>query len=422
MNRRLFTGNFTLLVLGQVFSLFGNYILRLALSMYLLDLTGSAAVFAGMLSMAILPTILLSPVGGVLADRLDRRWMMVALDALTGLFVLGAALLLARGDGLAVPGGLLLALSVLGAFETPVVQACIPSILAGDNITRGNAVVNQAASLSGLVAPALGGVLYAVFGLVPVMLASAACFFLTALLERFIRLEQRPGGAFPGGSTVKEDISASLGFLTREEPDILKMLLLAALSRFFVMGCAVIGMPYILRTLLGLDARYYGAAESALGVAAVLGSLAAGLLTGRLKTARLSLLLGSAGLFLLPAGAAFRFPSPVMLRYGAVVAAFCGMQLVISLFSIFAVSLIQQRTPDCYIGKVMAYTSAITLCAQPAGQLLYGFWLDRAGDGVCWVLFLTGAAVCASGLLSGGVFRRLGEGEKKIFEESAKNY
>ena len=50
MKQKLFTKNFTLLVLGQLSSLFGNYILRLALSMYVLEVTGSAAVFAGILS------------------------------------------------------------------------------------------------------------------------------------------------------------------------------------------------------------------------------------------------------------------------------------------------------------------------------------------------------------------------------------
>ena len=69
MEKKLFTKNFTLLVLGQVSSLFGNYILRLALSMYVLETTGSAAVFAGILSMATVPTILLSPLGGILADQ-----------------------------------------------------------------------------------------------------------------------------------------------------------------------------------------------------------------------------------------------------------------------------------------------------------------------------------------------------------------
>lgn len=113
MTQKLFTRNFSLLILGQLTSLFGNYILKLALSMHVLEVTGSAAIFAGILSAATIPTILLSPLGGVLADRADRRNIMVALDALTGFSVLCAALLLSGENDLTVISILLVILSVL---------------------------------------------------------------------------------------------------------------------------------------------------------------------------------------------------------------------------------------------------------------------------------------------------------------------
>ena len=59
MTEKLFTKNFSLLIFGQLTSLFGNFILKLALSMYVLEVTGSAAIFAGILSAATIPTILL---------------------------------------------------------------------------------------------------------------------------------------------------------------------------------------------------------------------------------------------------------------------------------------------------------------------------------------------------------------------------
>ncbi len=185
----LFTKNFILLVLGQVFSLFGNFILKLALSMYILELSGSAAIFAGIVSIATIPTILISPLGGILADRINRKYIMIALDNLTGISVLGVAIFLSEQNALIVISMLLLLLSLLGAFETPTVQACIPSMLTGDNITKGNAVINQVASLSYLLAPMLGGILYSMFSLKPLMYASTICFFVTAFLECFITLK-----------------------------------------------------------------------------------------------------------------------------------------------------------------------------------------------------------------------------------------
>ena len=415
MTQKLFTKNFMLLILGQLTSLFGNFILKLALSMYVLEVTGSATIFAGILSAATIPTIILSPLGGILADRANRRNIMVALDALTGISVLCAALFLSESNALAVISTLLIILSVLGAFETPTVQACIPTMLQGENIMKGNAVVNQVASLSYLVAPMLGGVLYAMLGLKPVMYASVGCFFITALFECFIKLNyQRSEGIGGVLSVVKQDFLSSMQYIVKEQTSISKMLLLTAFSRFFVMGITIVGLPYIVRTVLGLNAQYYGAAESALAVATILGSVAAGLLTGKLKIHRLSILLASMGVFIIPVGIAFLCPVRPIIKYAVTIVSLCGMQIAISIFSIFAVSLIQQRTPNHLIGKVMAYTSTITLCVQPIGQMVYGFLFDSFSDAIYLCFIPTGIIVCAVGLSAMGFFKNMEKEQQEV--------
>lgn len=415
MTQKLFTKNFMLLILGQLTSLFGNFILKLALSMYVLEVTGSAAIFAGILSAATIPTIILSPLGGILADRANRRNIMVALDALTGISVLCAALFLSESNALAVISTLLIILSVLGAFETPTVQACIPTMLQGENIMKGNAVVNQVASLSYLVAPMLGGVLYAMLGLKPVMYASIGCFFITALFECFIKLNyQRSEGTGGVLSVVKQDFLSSMQYIAKEQTSISKMLLLTAFSRFFVMGITIVGLPYIVRTVLGLNAQYYGAAESALAVATILGSVAAGLLTGKLKIHRLSILLASMGVFIIPVGIAFLCPVSPIIKYAVTIVSLCGMQIAISIFSIFAVSLIQQRTPNHLIGKVMAYTSTITLCVQPIGQMVYGFLFDIFSNAIYLCFIPTGIIVCVVGLSAMGFFKNMEKEQQEV--------
>ena len=415
MTEKLFTKNFTLLILGQLTSLFGNFILKLALSMYVLEATGSAAIFAGILSAATIPTILLSPLGGILADRADRRNIMVALDALTGVSVLCAALFLSESNAIAVISTLLIILSILGAFETPTVQACIPTMLQGDNIMKGNAVVNQVASLSYLIAPMLGGVLYAMLGLKPVMYASVVCFFITALFECFIKLSyqriQNQGGVL---QIVKQDFLSSMQYISKEQTSISKMLLLTAFSRFFVMGITIVGLPFLVRTVLGFNPKYYGAAESALAVATILGSIAAGVLAEKLKIHKLSVLLATLGIFIIPAGIVFLLPVNAMIKYGVTVVSFCGMQAVISIFSIFAVSLIQQRTPNHLIGKVMAYTSTVTLCVQPIGQIVYGFLFDRFYSAVYFVLIPTGIIVCIVGLSAMNFFKNMEKEQQEV--------
>ena len=128
MKSKLFHRNFSLLIAGQASSLLENGILDFAMSMYVLDKTGSAAVYAGFLTASMIPSILFSPLGGILADRGNKRNIMAGLDFLAGLGVLLAEMLMREENSLAMICGLLLFESVLGAFETPAVQSCIPFI------------------------------------------------------------------------------------------------------------------------------------------------------------------------------------------------------------------------------------------------------------------------------------------------------
>ena len=405
---KLFTRNFTLLILGQVSSLTGNYTLKFALSMYVLEQTGSASIFAGMLSAALLPTVLLSPFGGILADRANRKHIMVALDALSGLSVLAAGLLLPLGRELWVIGALLVLLSVLAAFESPTVQACVPQMVSPQNLVQGNAVVSQVSAVTSLVTPFLGSLFYTAFGIGPVFAAAVVCFWLTALLECMIHLEhQKPPRTAGIGAIVREDLAVSAHFLRREQPDILKLLLLAALAGMFVSGTAVVGFPYLVRTVLGLSATYYGAAESAMGAAAILGSLCAGLLGKKLRVRDLSAIFLSFGLSLFPIGLSFLLPVGRMARYGVLLFFFCVCQLGVCIFSTYAITLIQQRTPKQLMGKVMSCVFTLSMCAQPVGQVVYGALFDCFSDSVYWVLIPTGVLICLIAVASRGFLKRM---------------
>ena len=405
---KLFTRNFTLLILGQVSSLTGNYTLKFALSMYVLEQTGSASIFAGMLSAALLPTVLLSPFGGILADRANRKHIMVALDALSGLSVLAAGLLLPLGRELWVIGALLVLLSVLAAFESPTVQACVPQMVSPQNLVQGNAVVSQVSAVTSLVTPFLGSLFYTAFGIGPVFAAAVVCFWLTALLECMIHLEyQKPPRTAGIGAIVREDLAVSAHFLRREQPDILKLLLLAALAGMFVSGTAVVGFPYLVRTVLGLSATYYGAAESAMGAAAILGSLCAGLMGKKLRVRDLSAIFLSFGLSLFPIGLSFLLPVGRMARYGVLLFFFCVCQLGVCIFSTYAITLIQQRTPEQLMGKVMSCVFTLSMCAQPVGQMVYGALFDCFSDSVYWVLIPTGMLICLIAVASQGFLKRM---------------
>lgn len=408
MSQKLFNRDFTLVAIGQLISLFGNAILRFALALYVLDATGSAAVFGTVTAIAVIPTILLSPFGGILSDRVNRRNIMVSLDFATAALALGLGLLLSEENAVTLITAALLLLSVIQACYTPSVNSSVPLLQAEGNLVKANAVVSQVSMLANLIGPVLGGVLYGFFGAMPIILVSGVCFFLSAVLELFIHIPFQPLDAKTGIlQIVKDDLRESIRFMTREQPDILRITLMIAVYSLFVVSTITVGLPYMIRTVLGLSSQLYGAAEGLMAAAGIAGGIASGFLAGRLKTSRLYWLLVLSGAALVPVGAAFLLGCGPMTCYIVITICIMAMQLLIALFSIFMLSLAQSRTPSHLLGKMTAYIMTLTMCAQPVGQALYGVLFDRFAGSLYLPLIATALIAAAIGLASRGLFARL---------------
>ena len=206
---------------------------------------------------------------------------------------------------------------------------------------------------------------------------------------------------------IKDDFNESMQFLFKKQPGVLKLLLLSALVSFFVIGVLAVGFPFLITTILGLSAEYYGAAESIIGIAAILGGILVSILAQKLKLEKLYWLMIILGICLLPAGAAFIMPFNTFTIYIILVIMFFIGQLACSMFSIFALTSIQERTPQKLIGKVMSYVMTISLCVQPLGQFLYGVLFDTFQQSIWWVLISTGIIVLVIGCISSGFFAKL---------------
>ena len=408
MSQKLFNRDFTLVAIGQLISLFGNAILRFALALYVLDATGSAAVFGTVTAIAVIPTILLSPFGGILSDRVNRRNIMAALDFATAALALGLGLLLSEENAVALITAALLLLSVIQSCYTPSVNSSVPLLQAEGNLVKANAVVSQVSMLANLIGPVLGGVLYGFFGAMPIILVSGVCFFLSAVLELFIHIPFQPLDAKTSIlQIVKDDLRESIRFMTREQPDILRITLMIAVYSLFVVSTITVGLPYMVRTVLGLSSQLYGAAEGLMAAAGIAGGIASGFLADRLKTSRLYWLLVLSGAALVPVGAAFLLDCGPMTCYIVITICIMAMQLLIALFSIFMLSLAQGRTPSHLLGKMTAYIMTLTMCAQPVGQALYGVLFDRFAGSLYLPLIATALIAAAIGLASRGLFARL---------------
>lgn len=410
----LFQRDFTLVVIGQVISLFGNAIVRFALPLYLLRATGSSSLFGAVTAAAFLPMILFSLVGGVLADRVNKRNIMVALDFGTAGLILTFYLL--HGQVPIVPlmiVCLMLLYGISGAYQ-PAVQASIPALLPREQITRGNAVINMVSTLSGLLGPVLGGILFGLWGIGPILLLSILCFACSAVMELFIHI--------PGGSkradvgvlrVVGGDLSESWRYIRTQRPIFLRVMAMLALLNFVLSAAMIVGIPVIVVQILGLSDTHLGVTQGALGLGGLTGGLLVGMLGSRLKIrhggpalALCALAVAVMGLGLLPQVSG---PGAYLLITAMGFAAMAAA----TVFQVLTCSAIQRQTPAHLVGKVMALAMAVANCASPLGQTLYGILFDLCREAP-WAVMLGAAALAlATVLLFGGVFMCLEREESR---------
>ncbi len=402
----LFTRDFTLVVIGQIISLFGNAIVHFALPLYLLRETGSIALFGAVNACSFLPMILMGPIGGTAADRVNKRNIMVGLDFLTaGLTV---CYILLWGKAPLVPlvvVTLMLLYAISGAYQ-PAVQASLPLLLASERLTQGNAVINMVATLASLLGPALGGVIFGLWGLGPILTIGGVCFFCSAVMEIFIHIpyEKRPR-SYGVLATVGKDLGESWRYISRERPVFLSATLVLSAFNLILSAVMIVGIPAIVAEVLNMSDAYMGLTQAAMGLGGLLGGLLAGILGTRLKPRHGSVCLltcagvaGMMGLAVLPG-------LPAQASYWLITLMSMLAMVAAMLFTVVMLTLIQAQVPSQLLGKVIACIQAVANCASPLGQAAYGVLFDRLPP---WVVLLGAAMLSALvALRSRRVFRQL---------------
>ncbi len=357
--------------------MFGNATLRFALPLYLLNLTGSSALYGTVTACAFLPSILLSPIGGIIADRVNKRNVMVILDFFTALVILTFSVLM-NGINLIIllTATLMLLYGIAGAYQ-PSVQASIPALVHQDHIMAANSIINTITSFASLIGPVLGGILYSTYGLKPVLWICMICFFVSAVMELFIKIpfqkQNSEGGIW---EMAKRDFAESIWFIRRDNPVIGKTLLVICGINLFLAAMIIVALPYLMTEVLDLRAtqanKLYGFAEGALAAGGLTGGICAGIFSNKLSIQKSGNLIIACAISVFPIAASLLLFSSGMINY-IVITICCFIIMVCStIFVVQMMSFIQRETPQNLIGKVIAVILTVSMCAQPLGNALYG--------------------------------------------------
>lgn len=396
-NKKGFTKDFWLVVAGQIISLFGNAVMRFALPIHLLNVTGSAALLGIVSGFAFLPLAVMSPVGGIIADRVNKRNIMVFLDFFTSGLTILFLILYGRVN---LTGLVLVMLFMLygisGAYQ-PSVQASIPVLVETERVMTANAVINMISSLSSLLGPALGGIAYSLWGIYPILCMAAICFFVSAVMEIFIHMplikRERSKSILRETSS---DLKESLSFIIHKKPSIGRLTLCCAGVNLVLSSLMIIGLPVIVMQLLDFSesqaSRLYGFMQGILAVGGLIGGVGAGVLGEKLKISKSWKLLVSCGILMIPMGTVLMLDGSPWLAYTVLAAAGLVIMAIASIYTIQIMSYIQINVPPQIVGKVIAWVIAVSTCAQPIGQSIYGVVFEQLGKGA-WIVFFTAAVL-----------------------------
>lgn len=401
-NAKTFTRSFILMVAGQIVSILGSAILRFALNLYILDLTGRADIFASILAISFIPFLFFSPIGGAVADRFNRRNLMVIYDFINSavVFVLIIALLngIAR---IAVITVILTLLSLISAMYQPAVQASIPVLVKEKSLEQANGIVSGIGALSGMLGPVLGGALYGIIGLKALLIFSCIAFTLSAIMEMFIHIpfiKPEQNGSMV--SAILIDLKVGFRYMIRDNIVILKTIILAAALNLFLSAFLMVGTPYILRITMNSSDFMYAVGMALVELATIIGALTVGLFSKRMKMTTLHRWLFIIAVMLIPMAFAVTntmlglgyFPSFTLFFLFAML-----IMVLTTAISIYVITQVQRQTPNELLGKIMAIIMAVSQCALPLGQLAYGLILEQFSKQMFIPVLISGVAtVCVS--------------------------
>ncbi|MGA3677223.1 MFS transporter [Lysinibacillus agricola] len=379
IKRKGFSKNFNLMVIGQIISILGSALLRFALSLYVLDITGRADLFAVLFAISSIP-ILLAPLGGAIADRFNRRNLMVIFDFTSSIIVFVFFVVLAIGNSsIFLIGVVMVLLSFVSAMYAPTVMASIPVLVEEEKLEQANGIVNGIQALSNVAAPVLGGILYGMIGLKVLVIVSGLFFFFSAILEMFIQIpfmQREQNGHII--STLVNDLKEGFSYVVKQS-FIFKCMILAALLNLLLTPLFVVGVPIILRVTLQSSDTLYGVGMGLIDFATILGALSMGYFAKKMGINNLYFWIFITALLIVPMALSV---TPIMLNIGyySSYTLFVGSALLIAMImtiiSIYVITVVQKETPNENLGKVMAIIIAVSQCMAPIGQILYGLLFE----------------------------------------------
>jgi MFS family permease len=389
--RSLEVRNYRLFFLGQVVSLTGTWMQSVAQAWLVLRLTGSGVALGTTAALQFLPVMLAGPWGGVVADRVDKRRLIMGTQAAAAGLALTLGVLTGTGVvRLWMVYGLAFGLGLINVLDMPARQSFVHEMVGRGNLLNAISLNGVIVNGSRVLGPALAGLLISTVGIAVCFLVNAASYVgvIAGLLrmdperlERGVRVPRRHG-------QLREGLRYAWA-----NPELRMPLLLMAVVGTLAFNFSVV-FPLLVRFTFGREAQAYGTLFSLMGVGAVVGGLAVAWV-GRVTARSVAAFAAILGLLLFGVAAA-----PSM---GILMLAVVPMGAATTAFTASSNSMLQLWSAPEMRGRVMALFTVVFLGTTPIGGLLVGWVAERFGPRAG--LGLGAVATLAAGLVGLAVLR-----------------
>ena len=377
---------------GQVVSELGDWLNSIAIYALILKLSDSGMAMAGAMMAKLLPIVLVSPIAGVVVDRVSRKTVMIVSDLLRCVVVLGFLLVEDRDALWLVYALVIVEISLSGFFE-PARSAIIPSLVPKKDLVTANALSGSTWSVMLAFGAALGGVVVYFFGIKVAFILDAGTFILSAWFLAKIPSQKKSTKKVSPKQT--GELLDTMRFL-RDEPMVLVLSLLKA-------GLAVAGgimtlIPLMVSQMLSVSLPLgIGILYSARGLGAALGPILVKRIFG--ETASVLRWAIAAAFFLKAFSYLFIAASHTIwtLSLGVAFATLFG-----SIIWVFSSALIHLSAPDHYLGRVFSFELALLTLVMGFSNWGVGYAADGWGMDIGQIALWMAGGVAIPGILWSG--------------------
>ena len=392
---------------GQVVSELGDWLNSIAIYALILKLSDSGMAMAGAMMAKLLPIVLVSPIAGVVVDRVSRKTVMIVSDLLRCVVVLGFLLVEDRDVLWLVYALVIVEISLSGFFE-PARSAIIPSLVTKKDLVTANALSGSTWSVMLAFGAALGGVIVYLFGIKVAFILDASTFILSAWFLSKIPSQKKSTKKDSSKHTGYQELLDAMRFLMAE-PMVLVLSLLKAglavaggiMTLIPLMASQVLSVPLSLGIGILYSARGFGAALGPILVKRIFGETAS------------VLQWAIAGAFFLKAFSYLfiaAYHNLWTLSLGVALATLFG-----SIIWVFSSALIHISAPDNYLGRIFSFELALLTLVMGCSNWGVGYAVDEWGMNINQIALWMAGLVAIPGILWSGFLiflqNRLKQGE-----------